>query len=100
MLEECLIIIRDTFLTAATSVKNEFFQKLFFMAPRVAKSVRGSLANTPNRSVAALRAASLVSTAVPSVAVSPDVPSSLPSPVAQPKTLTPRRTVFSSRQGL
>ena len=57
------------------------------MAPRVAKSVRASLANTQKLSVAALLAASPVSTAVPSDAVSPDV-SSLPSPVAQPKTLT------------
>ena len=61
---------------------------IVFMAPRVAKSVRASLATTPNMSVAALLAASLVSTAVPSDAVSPDA-SSLPSPVAQPKTLTP-----------
>ena len=64
------------------------FQKNVFMAPRVAKSVRASLATTPNMSVAALLASSLVSTAVPSDAVSPDV-WSLPSPVAQAKTLTP-----------
>ena len=68
--------------------KQVFFKIMFFMAPPVAKSVRASLANTPNMSVAALLAASLVSTAVPSDAVSPDVPS-LPSPVAQPKTLLP-----------
>ena len=67
--------------------QKQVFQKLFFMAPRVAKSVRASLANTPDMSVAALFAASPVSTTVPSDAVSPDV-SSLPSPVAQPKTLT------------
>ena len=58
------------------------------MAPRVAKSVHASLGNTPKLSVAALLAASPVSTAVHSDAVSPDV-SSLPSPVAQPKALIP-----------
>ena len=58
------------------------------MAPRVAKTVHASPTNTHKMSVAALLAASPVSTAVPSDAVSPDV-SSLPSPVAQPKTRTP-----------
>ena len=73
------------------------FQIMFFMAPQGAKYVRASLANTANMSVAALLAESPVSTAVPSDAVSPDV-SSLPRPVAQPKT-DPRRTGLSSRQG-
>ena len=69
-------------------LQKQVFQKMFFMAPRVAKSVHASLANTPNVSVAALLAASPVSTTVPSDTVSPHV-SSLPSPVAQPITLTP-----------
>ena len=63
-----------------------FDQHQRHIAPRVAKSVHASHANTPKMSVAALLAASPV--AVPSDAVSPDV-ASLPTPVAQPKTLTP-----------
>ena len=88
MLEECLTNIRDTHDTAATPLTNKFFQ-IVFLAPRVATSLNVSLAVTPKMSVAVLLAASLVSTAVPSDAVSPDI-SSLPSPVAQPKTLTPK----------
>ena len=76
--------------------QKQVFQKNVFMAPRVAKSVRASLATTPNMSVASLLASSLVSTAVPSDAVSSDV-SSLPSPVENTDT---RRTGFSSRQGV
>ena len=53
---------------------------MFFKAPRVAQHAHASLANTPMMSVAALFASSLVSTAVLSDAVSPEV-SSLPSPV-------------------
>ena len=68
--------------------QKQVFWTIVFMAPRVAKTVHASPTNTHKMSVAALLAASPVSTDVPSDAVSPDV-SSLPSPVAQPKTRTP-----------
>ena len=68
--------------------QKQVFWTIVSRAPRVAKTVQASPTNTHNMSVAALFAASPVSTAVPSDAVSPDV-SSLPSPVAQPQTRTP-----------
>ena len=90
MLEECLVPIRDTCLAAATSSKKtSFFHKIFSKMADLA-----SLANTPKMSVAALLAASPVSTAVLSDPGSPNV-LSLPSPVAQPKALAPEE--LSSR---
>ena len=94
MLEESLINMRDTPIDCSHFFQKQVFSKNVFHGtfelPNLC--VLFSLATAPNTSVAALLAASPVSTAVPSDAVSPEV-LSLP----QPKTLTPLPKNWGSR---